>query len=119
MRSSIQIVQFPQQPSLKLELPKSSQAQKEGVTTNEPPFVVSITDSNVIILGGDKFPIEFVTLKARLQQEVAKNPELKLTIHADKNSHWDRIVGVMDIAKELKIKSVSASTTAAKEAAKP
>ena len=108
---------FKQQPGLKLALPESSQARKEGFTTNEPPFVINITSNAVIVLG--KTPIEFSSLKDRLQQEVAKNPDLKLTINADRNAPFYRIVNVMDIAKELKIKSVSASTTAAKETAKP
>jgi len=111
---------FKQQPALKLALPESSSAQKSGVTTNEPPFVVSIMSSasnNVIVV--DRMAIPFDTLKGRLQAEVTKNPQLKLVINADKNASWYRIVSVMDIAKELKIKSVSASTTAAKDAAKP
>ena len=108
---------FKQQPSLRLELPKSSQAQKEGYTTNEPPFMINITSNAVIVV--DRAPILFENLKPRLQQEVGKNPELKVAINADKNAPWYRIVNVMDIAKELKIKSVSATTTAPKPAAKP
>ena len=108
---------FKQQPRLKLALPESSQARKEGFTTNEPPFMINITSNAVIVL--DRTPIEFSGLKARLQEEVAKNPQLKLAINADRNAPFYRIVNVMDLAKELKIKSVSASTTAAKEAAKP
>jgi len=113
---------FKQQPTLKLALPESASAQKSGVTTNEPPFVINIMSSaasNVIVLGADKMPIPFDTLKGRLQAEVAKNPQLKLVINADRNTSFYRIVNVMDIAKELKIKSVSAATTAAKGAAKP
>ena len=110
---------FKQQPSLKLALPESSQAQKEGASTNEPSFLINITSNNVIRLGADKLPIEPENLKARLQQEVEKNPQLKLAINADRNASWYRIVNVMDIAKELKIKAVSASTTAQKTAAKP
>jgi biopolymer transport protein ExbD len=105
---------FKQAPALRLALPESSQARKEGFTTNEPPFQISITSNAVIVL--DKEPIEFTSLKARLQAEVAKNPQLKLTINADRNAPFYRIVNVMDIAKELKIKSVSASTTSAKPA---
>jgi biopolymer transport protein ExbD len=90
---------FKQQPALRLALPESSQARKDGYTTNEPPFLIN--------------------LKGRLQTELAKNPGLKLAINADRNAPFYRIVNVMDIAKELKIKSVSASTTAAKDAAKP
>ncbi len=108
---------FKQQPGLKLALPESSQARKEGYTTNAPPFMVNITSNAVIVL--DREPIPFDTLKERLQQEVAKNPELKIAINADRNAPFYRIVNVMDIAKELKIKSVSASTTAAKEPTKP
>jgi biopolymer transport protein ExbD len=108
---------FKQQPGLKLALPESSQARKEGYTTNEPPFMINITSNAVIVL--DRTPIEFSTLKDRLQQEVAKDPNLKIAINADRNAPFYRIVNVMDIAKELKIKSVSASTTAAKETAKP
>ena len=108
---------FKQQPTLKLALPESTSAQKTGTTTNEPPFLVSITSNAVVVL--DKTPIPFDTLKTRLQAEMAKNPQLKLAINADRNAPFYRIVNVMDIAKELKIKSVSASTAAAKEAAKP
>jgi biopolymer transport protein ExbD len=108
---------FRQQPTLKLALPESSSAQKSGVTTNEPPFLISITSNAVVVL--DKTPIPFDSLKARLQTELAKNPSLKLAINADRNAPFYRIVNVMDIAKELKIKSISASTAAAHEAAKP
>jgi biopolymer transport protein ExbD len=108
---------FKQQPSLRLELPKSSQAQKEGMTTNEPPFMINITSNAVVVV--DREPMPFENLKARLETEVAKNPQLRLAINADKNAPWYRIVNVMDIAKELKIKSVSATTTAPKPAAKP
>jgi biopolymer transport protein ExbD len=105
---------FRQQPTLKLQLPESSAAVKEGATTNEPPFIVNIMSNAVVIV--DKNPIPFDSLEGRLQQAVAKNPQLHLTINADRNAPFYRIVGVMDIAKKLKIKSVSAST---KEAGKP
>jgi len=107
---------FKQQPTLRLQLPESTQALKEGATTNDVPFIVNITSNAVIVVGVDRLPIPFDSLKARLQQEVVKNPQLKLAIRADRNAPWYRIVNVMDIAKELKIKSVSAST---KEADKP
>ena len=108
---------FKQQPSLRLELPKSSQAQKEGASTNEPPFLINILSNAVIVV--DRSPIPFEDLKPRLQQEVEKNPQLRVAINADKNAPWYRIVNVMDLAKELKIKSVSATTTGLKPQAKP
>jgi biopolymer transport protein ExbD len=105
---------FRQQPTLKLQLPESSAAVKEGATTNEPPFIVNIMSNAVIVV--DKNVIAFDKLEGQLQQAVVKNPQLHLTINADRNAPFYRIVGVMDIAKKLKIKSVSAST---KEAGKP
>jgi biopolymer transport protein ExbD len=110
---------FKQRPALQLQLPESSKPLQQGATTNEPPFIVSINSSNVIIVGMDKMPIPFDSLKARLQQEAAKNPQFKLAIAADKNAHWDRIVSVMEIAHDLNIKSVSASLVPAKEPGKP
>jgi biopolymer transport protein ExbD len=105
---------FRQQPTLKLQLPESSAAVKEGATTNEPPFIVNIMSNAVIIV--DKNVVSYDNLEGRLQQAVAKNPQLHLVINADRNAPFYRIVGVMDFAKKLKIKSVSAST---KDSSKP
>ena len=55
-------------------------------------------------------------LKTELAAEVAKTPDLKLAISADKKAPFGQIVKVMDAAKEAKIKTVNAFT---KEAAKP
>jgi biopolymer transport protein ExbD len=108
---------FKQQPALKLALPESSQAQKEGFTTNALPFVINITSNAVIVV--DREPVPFDSLKSRLQTEVTKNPDLKLAINADRYAPFYRIVNVMDIAKELKIKSVSAATTGTKPVVHP
>ena len=109
---------FRQQPTLKLQLPKTSQAVKPGATTNDLPFIVSITASNAILAGADRMPVQLDNLKALLQQQSTNNPKFRLIIDADKNAHWDRIVGVMEIASQLNIKTVSASM-APKDAEKP
>ena len=100
---------FRQQPTLKLQLPKTSQAVKPGATTNDLPFIVSITASNAILVGADRMPIQLDKLKTLLQQQATNSPTFRLVIDADKTAHWDRIVGVMEIASELNIKTVSAS----------
>jgi len=105
---------FRQQPTLKLQLPESSAALKEGVTPNEPPFIVNIMSNAVVIV--DRNPIPFDNLEGQLQKAVTKNPQLELIINADRNAPFYRIVGVMDLAKKLKIKSVKAST---KDSSKP
>ena len=44
-------------------------------------------------------------LKEELLAAVAKNPDLKLAISADKTAPFGQIIKVMDAAKEAKIKS--------------
>jgi len=98
---------FKQQSALKLTLPESSQAQKEGVT-DKLPFIVNIKANGVLTIGQDELAVTLGQLQNRLREDVAKNPELKLAINAVTNAPWYRIVNVMDAAKEAKIKSVSA-----------
>jgi biopolymer transport protein ExbD len=98
---------FKQQPALKLALPESSQAQKSGVGENQQ-FEVYIL-SNGVLQDVQGKTVRLDALKSRLLQEVATNSQLKIAINADKNAPFYQIVNVMDIVKELKIKSVSAS----------
>jgi biopolymer transport protein ExbD len=106
---------FKQQPSLKLALPESSQAQKSGADEH-PPLVVNIDTNGGFRFGPDNLPLTREQLRSQLQAKVAKEPEVKLAIRADKKAPWDSIVAVMDIAKEAKIKNMSAFT---KDASKP
>ena len=106
---------FKQQPALKLALPESSQAQKAGANES-PPLVVSIDPKGMLRLGADARPVTAERLKEELLAQVAKTPDLKLAISADKMAPFGQIVKVMDAAKEAKIKMVNAFT---KEAGKP
>ena len=110
---------FKQRPVLKLQLPESSSALKPGATTNAVPFIVSIESNGAFRAGQNADAETLEQLRGRLQAEVAKDPQLKLAINADRNAPFYRIVNVMDLAKELKIKSVSASTMPAKDAGNP
>jgi biopolymer transport protein ExbD len=104
---------FKQQSALKLTLPESSQAKKEGANEN-PPLIVSINDKGDLTLGQERLSGAQVLeqLEHRLRDAVVKNPDLKLAINADTNAPWGQIVKVMDAAKVAKIKSVSANTKA-------
>lgn len=106
---------FKQQPSLKLALPESTQSQKSGAEEH-PPLIVNIDAQGLIRFGAEKLPITLDQLRAQLLAEVAKAPDSKLAIRADKNAPWGKIVSVMDLAKEAKVKSLSAFT---RDAAKP
>jgi biopolymer transport protein ExbD len=98
---------FKQQAALKLQLPESSQAKKEGATEN-PPFVVSIDSNGVYFL--DKLPVTFEQLQTNLVARAEKNPKLVLAINADEKAPWGKVVKVRDAAAETTIKSLVAYT---------
>jgi biopolymer transport protein ExbD len=104
-----------QQQALRLKLPESSQARKEGANEN-PPFVVSIKAGDDKIYYLDKLPVTFDQMRSALMSQVAKNPQLTLAINADEKAPWGKIVKVRDAAAEAKIKSLVAYT---KETGKP
>ena len=106
---------FKQQPALKLALPESSQAVKTGAQ-EDAPLVVSIDPQGSLRLGPDARPVTIEKLKDELVTAMAKTPQLKLAISADKAAPFGQIVKVMDAAKEAQIKTVSAFT---KESSKP
>ena len=95
---------FKQQPALKLALPESSQAQKTGAT-DTAPWVVSIDPKGTLRVGADARPLTIERLKEELLAAMAKNPELKLAISADKNAPIGQVIKVMDVSKEAKLKS--------------
>jgi biopolymer transport protein ExbD len=95
---------FKQQPALKLALPESSQAQKTGAS-EDAPLIVSIDPLGNLRLGADARPVTIDKLKEELAGAVAKNPDMRLAISADKTAPWGQVVKVMDAAKEAKIKT--------------
>jgi biopolymer transport protein ExbD len=97
------------QPSLKLALPESTQATKPGAN-EAPPLVVVVEENGNLRYGSDALPVTVDRLKRELLDEVAKNPQLKLTLNADKKAPFGQIVKVMDAAKQANIKSISAFT---------
>ena len=100
---------FKQQPALKLALPESTQAQKSGAQ-DQPPLVVTVDPTGSLRLGPEGKPVTVERLKAELSDAVAKTPELRLAISADKTAPFGQIVKIMDAAKESHVKVVSAFT---------
>jgi biopolymer transport protein ExbD len=100
---------FKQQPALKLALPESSSAQRTGAQ-EAPPFVVSIDPKGNLRFGPKEKVLTIEQLREELQAAVAKSPDMKLAIGGDEGAPWGRIVKVMDAAKAVGIKAVSAFT---------
>ena len=93
---------------LKLTLPESSQAVKAGAS-DAPPLVISIESDGNYRLGPDARPVTLEQVKNELTAEVAKNPQLKLTLSIDNKGPWGRVVKVMDAAREANIKNLVTS----------
>lgn len=100
---------FRQHPALKLALPESTQARKEGASLNAP-LVLSVDLVGDLRLGANLRPMTPDELMNALKIEVLKNPEAQLAIRSDEAAPFGRIVRVMDAAKEAGIKKVSAFT---------
>jgi biopolymer transport protein ExbD len=103
---------FKQQAALKLQLPESSQAKRQGANEN-PPFIVSIDSNGMYFV--DKLPVTFDQLQNDLVTRATRNPKLVLAINADENAPWGKIVKVRDAAAKANIKNLVAYT---KETAK-
>ena len=95
---------FKQQPALKLALPESSQAIKTGAS-EQAPLIISIDPQGNLRLGADATPVTLDRLREQLAAAVAKNPDVRLAISADKTAPWGQVVKVMDAAKEAKVKT--------------
>ena len=97
---------FKQQPSLRLALPESTQAQKSGAN-EAAPLVVSVDAQGNFRLGPEATPVTADRLRTELLAQVAGNPDIKVAISADKAAPWGQIVKVMDATKEAKVKTVN------------
>ena len=105
---------FKEHPALRLALPQSSQAKKDG-GGQLTAVVVSVDLVGDFRLGTDPRPVTASELGQTLKVEALKNPEVQLAIRADEGAPFGRIVSVMDAAKEADIKTVSAFTRKAGE----
>jgi len=103
---------FKQQPALKLVLPQSTQAKKTGANEN-PPMIVYIDPKGGLRLGNEAAPVTSERLRTELRQLSAGKTNFTLVLSADEKAPWGQVVRVMDIAKELGIRAVSAFTKTA------
>ncbi len=107
---------FKQQAALKLALPESSE-EKQGAT-QERTAIVSIDKRGVLYFqsatnGGASTAVPYERLEELLKQEESRNPKLVLTINADTDAPWGRVVKVRDAAKAAHIMSVNGSVKSA------
>src|SRR5271169_3302778 len=75
---------------LKLALPESSQATKAGASEN-PPLVISMEADGGLRFGPEAKPVTLDRLRQELKAEVARNPQLNLTLSIDTKSPWGQV----------------------------
>ena len=98
---------FKQTPALKLALPESSQP-KQGASENAPTIITIAKQEPYFFLGPN--PVTLDKLTASLKATAEKNPAAAVTIRADTDAPFGKIVNVMDAAKAAKIKAINAVT---------
>ena len=97
---------FKDKAALKVLLAKSTQA-KPGALSNEKQVIIAIATNGVLSFKGD--PVTFETLEKRLKEASTANPNLTVTIQADNDAHWGRVLQVREAAQAAHIKEVSVS----------
>jgi biopolymer transport protein ExbD len=104
---------FKQQAALKLTLPESSQAKKQGTSEN-PPLVLNVNAEGLYSFD-DNVTKTADQVREEILAKVAQNPQLVLAINADEKAPWGKLVKIRDIAAEAKIKSLVAFTKEGKK----
>ena len=99
---------FKQQPSVKIALPESKQAPKEGISENVTIHVTIAKQLPYLYL--DSTPVTLERLQGELQARAAKNPAVTLTIRADTDAPVGQLLKVRDAAQAAKIKTLSIYT---------
>jgi biopolymer transport protein ExbD len=89
--------------AIKLLLPKGS-----NQTSAKPLTTVSITsDLNYFI---EKQPVAFDQIESVLKQKLGSNPDIYISLHADKTVPFENVVKVLDIAQRNNYKLIIATS---------
>jgi biopolymer transport protein ExbD len=89
--------------AIKLLLPKGS-----SQTSAKPLTTVSISsDLNYYI---EKQPVAFEQIESILRQKLGNNPDIYISLHADKTVPFENVVKVLDIAQRNNYKLIIATS---------
>ncbi len=77
------------------------------VTPSAAPLVVTIGKDGTFRIGAGQPSVDLDQLSKRMQEELAKDPHLTLRIRADDTTSINDLEDVINVAKKLKINSIS------------
>ena len=96
-----------EQSALKLALPESKEA-KPGASDSKP-FVILVATNAPYFYVQNK-PVTITQLQKELSAAVHLDPQLKVSIKADKRSPFGEVIKIIDAAKTAQVSSISAMT---------
>ena len=92
---------------LEINLPKASSGKAEQIPEE---LMISIARDNAIYLENQQATME--ELRKRMAQAYARNKDTLVVVGADARASWERIVEVIDIAKEVGLDRLGFQTEA-------
>ena len=95
------------EPALQLALPKAKEAKIGSDKTRS--FLVMVT-TNFPYLYYEKQPVTLAELQKQMLVAVAEDPELKVSIKADKKSPFGEVIKIIDLARQANVGSIDAVT---------
>ncbi len=93
------------EPSLRLNLPDSKEA-KPGPPSQEKPFTILVATNFPFFFIGDR-ATTLDKLQAELTAAVKKDPNLKVSVRADRNAPFGEIIKLIDITKVAQVGSLN------------
>ncbi len=93
------------EPSLRLNLPDSKEA-KPSPPSQEKPFTILVATNFPFFFIGDR-ATTLDKLQAELTAAVKKDPNLKVSVRADRNAPFGEIIKLIDITKVAQVGSLN------------
>ena len=92
------------EPALKLNLPQSKEASPGA--TESKAFVIQVTTNFPYFFIGDR-AMTLDKLQSELAAAVKKDPQLKVSVKADKQAPFGEIVKIIDVSKIVQVGSLN------------
>lgn len=87
---------------ISINLPQASPSELET-----PDHVIKVTDQKYFL---DENPVELALLKELMSQAWKSNPKVSVSIEADREIQYQKVIDVLDIIRESKITNVALAT---------
>ncbi|MBM3900999.1 MAG: biopolymer transporter ExbD [Verrucomicrobia bacterium] len=100
---------FKNAPTVKLELPETSDPPKTGARNDTPPMIVTVAAREPNYFIGNR-AVTADRLLNELRTAKTNDPQMRLVIRGDGDAAWRLVVKVLDFAKQSQITNVRAFT---------